>query len=162
MEFILLMAVILFLFLRARRKNIQSSQISPELAERQGRYLKQMNTRPKLRGDGQFANRVVGEHAYQEDLEIVRQMLIQDYTLNSTFMAMIEVEPDNPVDPNAVRVLVGDETVGYLPAPQAALLQPVLLQLGGAVLAEARLADSVESELIQIEVDFVYPLEIIK
>ena len=162
MELILLLAIILYFWLRSRKTKSQSQQISPELAERQGRYLKQMNTLPKLKGDGRFTNPVVGEYAYQENLDIVRQMLLQDYTLDSTFLAVVKVEPDNPVDPKAVRVLVGDETVGYLAAGQAAQVQSEIRKLGGAVLAEARLVDSGDGGRIQLELDFVSPLQISK
>lgn len=162
MEFVLLLAVILFFFFRARKRNSDHPQISPELAQRQSRYLKQMNTSPRLRGNGSFANQVAGEHAYQESLTIVKQMLVQDYSLDSTFMAVLAAEPTNSVDPNAVRVLVGDEIVGYLPACQAAVIQTAILQFGGEVIAEARLTELGEAERIEIELDFVIPLEIAK
>tara|TARA_R100000742_G_C4276870_1_gene98263 strand:+ start:2094 stop:2483 length:390 start_codon:yes stop_codon:yes gene_type:complete len=43
---------------------------------------------------------------------------------NRPIRASLEREPDNPVDPNAIRVVVGDQHVGYLSARLAEKLSP--------------------------------------
>jgi hypothetical protein len=43
--------------------------------------------------------------------------------------AVLEPEPTNPHDPNAVRVVVDGQMVGYLERALAARLQPALLEL---------------------------------
>ena len=40
--------------------------------------------------------------------------------------AALEPEPENPHDPNAVRVVIGERTVGYLARDLAARVQPAL------------------------------------
>jgi hypothetical protein len=64
-------------------------------------------------GDGQFAFPIVGESHYQSDLEALAGGRSEEGA-HQLCAALLEPEPDNPYDKNAVRVKVRSRTVGYL------------------------------------------------
>ncbi len=70
-----------------------------------------------LKGSGDFDLPVVGESKYQHALrEIAEQQGRGD---DDGLVAYIVTEPDNPYDPNACAVYIGDKKVGYLPREDA-------------------------------------------
>lgn len=55
--------------------------------------------------------------------EIVRSLQVGD-------LVALRRDPDNPVDPNAVKVMVGEEQIGFIPAAMAARLAPQMESAG--------------------------------
>ena len=71
---------------------------------------------------------VVGESGYQDALWRIVGGRRRDSVRYET-EAVLEPEPDNPYDPNAIRVLVHGNLVGYLSREDAAAYRPGLLRL---------------------------------
>lgn len=71
---------------------------------------------------------VAGESHYQEAL---RTLTGNDGSepVRREFQALLAAEPENPYDPNAVKVLIADRHVGYLPRAEAAAYGPMLERL---------------------------------
>lgn len=153
-------ALIAWLLFRYSKKNRQAQHISPELAQRQMEYMRVMNTCPRLLGSGDYSTKVVGDETFQENLQTVREMLLQQYTTDSTFMAVLQVESETAQQTNAVRVSVGDETVGYLPPDSARRTASRLVALGGKALAEARFANPDSTSDLQLLLDLVVPIKV--
>ena len=73
-----------------------------------------------------YGQEVVGESHYQDTLRHVRE------TEGDEFTALLEAEPDNPYDPNAVRVAGPDgDTLGYLPRAVARRQHDLIAAAGG-------------------------------
>ncbi len=72
---------------------------------------------------------VAGESHYQEAL---RALTGSDGSESvwQEFQAVLVPEPENRYDPNAVKVLIADRHVGYLPREEAAAYRPMLERLG--------------------------------
>ena len=68
---------------------------------------------PKAQGGRTFCRDVVGESYYQEALETLAGGFTPD-GCDVRVTAEVRPEPDNPSDPDAVRVSIGGRTVGYL------------------------------------------------
>jgi hypothetical protein len=71
---------------------------------------------------------VVGESRYQDALWKIVGGRHADPVRYET-EAVLEPEPDNPYDPNAIKVLIGGAVVGYLSREDAAAFRPGLLGL---------------------------------
>jgi len=71
---------------------------------------------------------VVGESRYQDSLWRIVGGRRRDSVRYET-EAVLEPEPDNPYDPNAIRVLVDGNLIGYLSREDAAAYRPGLLRL---------------------------------
>jgi HIRAN domain len=71
---------------------------------------------------------VVGESRYQDALWKIVGGRRGDPVRYET-EAVLEPEPDNPYDPNAIKVLIGGAVVGYLSREDAATFRPGLLGL---------------------------------
>jgi len=71
---------------------------------------------------------VAGESHYQEALSGLTGADGAE-PVRREFEAVLEPEPDNAHDPNAVRVLISDNHVGYLPRAEAAAYGPMLARL---------------------------------
>ncbi|MFC5287977.1 HIRAN domain-containing protein [Actinokineospora guangxiensis] len=82
-----------------------------------------------LRGRGSYDQPVVGESHHFLQL----RALCGAGTGERTTVAELRPEPDNPHDADAVRVLVEDQPVGYLPREAASAYQPALRQVGTAL-----------------------------
>src|SRR5687768_2628006 len=77
---------------------------------------------------GDVALDVVGESLRQDALwKIVGGF--RHTPVRHRIIAELEPEPDNPADPNAIRVVVEAKHVGYLPRDKAANYLPGLLRL---------------------------------
>lgn len=70
---------------------------------------------------------VVGESHYQPAISRAVKGRYSDGGIEVS--AYLFLEPDNPYDPNAVRIVVNESTVGYIPRAEAPLLGPRLREL---------------------------------
>ena len=85
---------------------------------------------------------VVGEAAHVDALEAVAGGRTWAGPRHRLVSAALESEPANPHDPDAVRVRVGGETVGYLPRDDAPRFRALVTELAArhhAAIARARL-----------------------
>jgi hypothetical protein len=73
---------------------------------------------PTLRSAGWLVD-VVGESFYQDAIEAVSGGRSEDGAVVPLVTAQLVREPDNPHDPNAVRVDIGGQTCGYIPRNEA-------------------------------------------
>lgn len=73
---------------------------------------------------------VAGESHYQEALRALTGSAGTDL-VRGDFRAVLVPEPENRHDPNAVKVLLNDRHVGYLPRAEAAAYRPMLERLAG-------------------------------
>ena len=125
----------------------------------QQRYDNYLASLPSLAGDGSFSQEIRGEQAYAEAIDLFGQF-IQDYHPGEDeILVLVEVEPNNKYDSNAVRVEAGQTTVGYIPREQALEFGNELLEFGGRATCTARLYWSPEDGKSSITLDVVRPLE---
>jgi hypothetical protein len=82
-----------------------------------------------LLGDEQFAFQIVGESHYQEWLETIAGPKCEE-GCEKEVAVELRAEPRNPFDANAIQVLILDGVVGYIPRPAAAVLAPMLSEMG--------------------------------
>lgn len=91
-------------------------------------------------GPGTFQYEVVGESHYAENLKAI----IEEANLTATepgelyCQAFLFCEPKNPYDSNAVAVVIGRKTVGYIPRRDAQKLAPELRRLANTRAAGGR------------------------
>lgn len=71
---------------------------------------------------------VAGESHYQDALRELTGSDGRD-SVRRDFEAVLAPEPDNPFDRNAVKVLIADRLVGYLPRDEASAYGPLLERL---------------------------------
>lgn len=157
---LLLVLAVMLVFLKRRRGAVDKPAISAELAERQLEYMRLMNTSPRLKGDGKFSVSIIEEPHHQEDLKTIHAMLEQQYTTDSSFMAVLGVERPSESKASSVRVSVGDETVGFLPTELVGQVASDLTSMGGIALVEARLADPSDKHNVRIRLDIAIPIAI--
>lgn len=155
-----LLILFVWLFLRSKGGAEKSAAIPAELAQRQLDYMRLMNTSPRIKGNGRFSVRLQAEARFQENLSTVREMLQQQYTADSTFMAVLYVMSSTESREFQVRVDVGDETVGLLPAGLAGQVKSDLIAIGGVALVEARLENPNSKENIVLLLDLELPITI--
>ena len=125
----------------------------------QQRYDNYLASLPSLAGDGSFSQEIRGEQAYAEAIDLFGQF-IQDYHPGEDeILVMVEVEPNNKYDKDAVRVEAGQTTVGYIPREQALEFGNELRRFGGRATCTARLYWSPEDGKSSITLDVVRPLE---
>lgn len=79
-------------------------------SNRQGNTARRTAPRQQKPPEGDFDLEVVGEASYRQNL---RSLFGADEG-RRYFQAELCPEPDNPHDPNAVKVLIDGKTVGYL------------------------------------------------
>jgi len=83
----------------------------------------------RLPGSGRFDQDIVGEQHYQDALI----KIAGPYTDGGRRMrcdAKLYLQPDNPHDPNAIRVEIDNMTVGYISREEAPILRQQLRQIG--------------------------------
>lgn len=73
---------------------------------------------PELAGTGDYDQMVVGTSKYQQHLIALANPL-SDYSQHVKIPAVLALEDDNPFDPNAVAIHLGDQLAGYLPREDA-------------------------------------------
>ena len=82
--------------------------------------------------DGSFPLEVVGESQHQDALVAICGPHSRDgYDVRC--QAVLELEPNNPYDPNAVRVSISNRKVGYLARDQAERVGAQMREIGMAV-----------------------------
>lgn len=81
--------------------------------------------------DGSFPMEVVGESNYQPALVSICGSHTREGH-DGEYEAIIELEPSNRYDPNAVKVMIKGKTVGYLPREQAKRVGGQLDEAGSA------------------------------
>ena len=114
---------------------------------------------PSLKGDETFSQEIVGEQAYADDLYSFGTWLEQNHPGEDVIWVIVENEPDNIHDPNAVRVEAGKTTVGYIPRQQAEQFAIELATLGGKARCAARFYFDKYGDRSSITLDLVRPLE---
>ncbi len=113
---------------------------------------------PSLKGDETFSQEIVGEQAYADDLYSFGTWLEQNHPGEDVIWVIVENEPDNIHDPNAVRVEAGKTTVGYIPRQQAEQFAIELATLGGKARCAARFHFDKYGDRSSITLDLVRPL----
>jgi hypothetical protein len=126
----------------------------------QNKYDRYLGSLPALKGDGSFSQQIRGEQAYREAIDLFGQFLLDYHPGEDEILVMVEVEPNNRYDSNAVRVEAGQTTVGYIPREQALEFGNELMEFGGRATCTARLYWSPEDGRSSITLDVVRPLEI--
>jgi hypothetical protein len=129
-----------------------------KLAPEQRDYDNYLAALPELRGDGTFSQEIVGEQAYRETLEQFGAFLAKYHPGENEILVLVELEPDNEYDSNAVRVEAGQATIGYIPRMQAEAFGEELSAIGGRATATARFYYSSGDGLHSITLDLVRPL----
>lgn len=76
-----------------------------------------------------FAFDIVGERAYQESLEAVCGGRCED-GVEHDCVAVLWPDPENPHDPNAVKVQIDGRTVGYLTRDDALTFRETMARYG--------------------------------
>jgi HIRAN domain-containing protein len=75
-----------------------------------------------------FSFEIVGEANYQENLKKIAGPKTE-YSKKHKCVAVLMPEPNNPHDPNAVRVDISRKTVGYVARTEAKKIQEIILSI---------------------------------
>mgnify|MGYP000896239109 FL=1 len=117
-----------------------------------------------LEGDGTFQIEVVGESKYFDNLRKIAGSN-RDDDVEVVKTAYMVPEPSNQYDPNAIRVVVDQMTVGYLPRPAAAMLSPLLRKAKlAAVQTEAEISafEGANNYSVQLDGDLNEIVELVQ
>ena len=171
MEFLIFAALFLFFWSRANKKaQKKAAKIAGDkwagfeenklrLADRQAEYDRMLSALPELDGDETYSQEVVGEQAYKETLDLYGEFLQKFHDGEEQIWVLVELEPTNPYDKNAVRVEAGQATVGHIPRDQARQFGKELAALGGKARCSARFYWSPDDGLSSLTLDVVRPLQ---
>ncbi len=121
----------LFSFLFGKRKRPESEQPpakQPYMISLPAEIPRAMSPRIVWR-EGSFPMQVVGELSYQNALIAICGRHTR-HSREGEYDAIIEREPSNPHDPNAIMVKIKGQTVGYLPREQHAHVGVQMLEAG--------------------------------
>jgi hypothetical protein len=155
---------LLFWFFYSRSKKKQAKKEFEKAVRGQSkiqqRYDNYLASLPSLKGDGSFSQEIRGEQAYAEAIDLFGQFLEDYHNGEDEILVMVEVEPDNKFDRNAVRVEAGQTTVGYIPREQALEFGNELMEFGGRATCTARLYWSPDDGKSSISLDVVRPLAV--
>ena len=155
---------LLFWFFYSRSKKKQAKKEFEKAVRGQSkiqqRYDNYLASLPSLKGDGNFSQEIRGEQAYAESIDLFGQFLQDYHPGEGEILVMLEVEPDNKFDRNAVRVEAGQTTVGYIPREQALEFGNELMEFGGRATCTARLYWSPDDGKSSISLDVVRPLAV--
>lgn len=167
MELFLFALLVWFFYYRRKRKQTRDKWSSLEkakkrLAPEQAAYDKMLMALPKLAGDGSFSQQVVGEKAYAEALNNYAEYLKHYHPGEDVVWAIVELQPDNPHDSNAVRVEIGQATVGYIPRDQAPQFGSELKALGGRASCDAKFVFARQGQYHSLLLDVVRPLGLVR
>lgn len=162
MEWILFGLLIWYVLYRRKKKQAKSNwdRAVKKYAGQQKRYEEFMNSLPQLLGDGSFSQEVRGEQAYKDTIDMYGQFLQDHHPGEDEILVMVELEPENRYDPNAVRVDAGQATIGYIPIEEAEQFGKELKELGGRAACTARLYWSPDDGKSSITLDVVRPLRV--
>lgn len=161
MEFIIF-GLLLWFFLSRRRKNRLNKAdrtVAREIAKQQARYDKYLNGLPTLLGDETYSQEIRGEHAYKKDLDNFGGWLRDRHPGKNEIWVIVETEPHNIHDSNAVRIETGLATIGYIPKEQALEFGKELEQFGGSARCSARFYWDEFGNKSSLTLDVVRPLK---
>ena len=162
MEWILFGLLFLFFYSRSKKKQAKKelTKAIKGQSRLQNNYDNYLASLPSLKGDGSFSQEIRGEQAYAEAIDLFGQFLEDYHNGEDEILVMVEVEPDNKFDKNAVRVEAGQTTVGYIPREQALEFGNELLEFGGRATCTARLYWSPDDGKSSITLDVIRPLAV--
>lgn len=160
MEWIAFALLVWFFYSRSKKKREKKNfeRARKSLAKEQQNYEDFMNSLPELLGDGSFSQEVRGEQAYKETIDMYGQYLEDYHPGEDEFYVMVELEPNNRYDKNAVRVDAGQATIGYIPREEAEGFGAELGIYGGRAKCTAKLYWSPDDGLSSVRLDIVRPL----
>jgi hypothetical protein len=161
-EWILFGLLVWFFYSRSKKKqtNREFKKALRGQSRLQNNYDDYLASLPSLKGDGSFSQEIKGEQAYKEAIDLFGQFLVDYHPGEDEILVMVEVEPDNKFDKNAVRVEAGQATVGYIPREQALEFGNELLEFGGRATCTARLYWSPDDGKSSITLDVIRPLAV--
>lgn len=160
MEWILFGLLVWYFYNRSKKKKWKRfEKQAQKQAGRQLKYERFMEGLPALRGDGSFSQEIRGEQAFKKHIDIFGEYL-ERYHPGEDFMVMVELEPNNKYDKNAVRVEAGYATIGYIPREEAEEFGKELSALGGRASCSASLYWSPGDGRSSVTLDVVRPLEL--
>lgn len=161
MEWILFGLLVWFFYSRSKNKKWKRfEKLAGQRAGEQLQYKRFMENLPALRGDGSFSQELRGEQAYKENIDLFGEYLKRYHPNEQSFTVMVELEPDNAYDENAVRVDAGQATIGYIPREEAEQFGKELALLGGKATCAATLYWSPNDGQSSISLDVLRPLEL--
>ena len=162
MEWIVFGLLFWFFYSRSKKKRAKKEfeKAVKGQSKTQQRYDNYLASLPALKGDGSFSQEIRGEQAYAEAIDLFGQFLVDYHPGEDEILVMVEVEPNNKFDKNAVRVEAGQATVGYIPREEALEFGNELLEFGGRATCTARLYWSPDDGKSSITLDVVRPLDI--
>ena len=160
MEWVIFALLFWFFFSRSKKRRAKKDfeRAKKSLAKQQQRYENFMNSLPELVGDGSFSQEVRGEQAYKKTIDMYGKYLQDYHPGEDEFYVMVELEPKNKYDKNAVRVDAGQATIGHIPREEAAGFGAELAIHGGRAKCAAKLYWSPEDGLSSVRLDIVRPL----
>ena len=80
----------------------------------------------QFKGDGDYETPVVGLNFRRDEVDEVAASLAAKGAGRHQVMAQLRREPSNQYDRNAIRVVIDDHSVGYVPREYAEVISPVL------------------------------------
>jgi hypothetical protein len=159
-EFIIFGLLLWFFISRSQKKKLKKAgqKASRSIAQEQARYDKYMAGLPTLKGDGSYSQEVRGEFAYKEILDNFGGWLKDKYPGKDEIWVILETEPNNIHDPNAVRIETGQATVGYIPREEALAFGKELEQFNGRARCSARFYWDEFGSKSSLTLDVIRPL----
>lgn len=156
------LGVLIWFWLKRRKKKDKWDGFEAakrRLAPQQAAYEKMLFGLPELTGDGSFSQEVVGEQAYKEALDLFGEFIQRYHPGQDEIWVLVELEPTNKFDKNAVRVEAGQTTVGYIPRTEAVAFGRELRELGGKARCNARFHWSPADGKSSLSLDVIRPLQ---
>jgi hypothetical protein len=159
-EILIFILLLWFFISRSQKKRIKKTNrlVAKSISEERARYLDYMNTLPTLKGDGGYLQKVSGALTYREALDKVGLWLKNERAGQSEIWVILETEPDNIKNPNAVRIETGEETVGYIPREEAPDFGQELEQFNGRARCRARFYWDEFGSKSSLTLDVIRPL----
>jgi hypothetical protein len=160
LEYVIFALLLWFFIARSQKKKLKKAgkTLTRSIAQEQARYDKYMNSLPTLKGDDSYSQEVRGEFAYKEMLDNFGGWLKDKHPGKDEIWVIVETEPNNIHDPNAVRIETGQETVGYIPREEALEFAKELKQFGGRARCSARFYWDEFGNKSSLTLDVVRPL----
>jgi hypothetical protein len=161
-EWILFGLLVWFFYSRSKKKqtNREFKKALRGQSRLQNNYDDYLASLPSLKGDGSFSQEIKGEQAYKEAIDLFGQFLVDYHPGEDEILVMVELEPDNKYDQNAVRVEAGQTTVGYIPREEAEQFGKELAEFGGRATCNATLFWSPNDGRSSISLDVLRPLKL--
>lgn len=160
MEWVVFGLLFWFFYSRSKKKRAEKefNKALRGQSKEQKRYDDYLASLPALKGDGSFSQEIRGEQAYKETIDLFGQFLEDYHPGEDEILVMVELEPNNKYDSNAVRVEAGQATIGYIPREEAKQFGSELLDFGGRATCTAKLYWSPDDGRSSVRLDVVRPL----